>query len=129
MSRHHRFVGSAKLLSLLTMASRLLGVVREMAYGYCFGASPLLSHFRIAFQVPNLARRLFGEGALTSSFIPVFTKCRQTEGDDASKRLAGGVLTLVVVILTAGTVLAEIGLLIAESLRPHPAVRLTMILM
>jgi putative peptidoglycan lipid II flippase len=66
----HRFVGSAKLIATFTLGSRILGLVREHAYSRFFGASPLFSAFRIAFQIPNLARRLFGEGALTASFIP-----------------------------------------------------------
>ncbi len=113
----------------MTLASRVLGLAREMAYGYFFGISAPLSDFRIAFQIPNLTRRLFGEGALTSSFIPVFAKCRSADGDEAAKRLAGGVLTLVVAILTAMLIVAEVGLLIAQAKSPHPVLQLTIILL
>ncbi|MCA9249818.1 MAG: murein biosynthesis integral membrane protein MurJ [Phycisphaerales bacterium] len=113
----------------MTLASRVLGVLREMAYSYFFGATPLLSDFRFAFQIPNLSRRLFGEGALTSSFIPVFTKYRQADGDEPAKQLAGGVFTLVVTILSAMTVLAEVALLVVEYFKPFSAASLTMILL
>ncbi len=113
----------------MTLASRVLGLAREMAFGYFFGISTQLSEFRIAFQIPNLTRRLFGEGAITSSFIPVFAKCRIAEGDEAAKRLAGGVLTLVVAILTAILVITEIGLLLAQWNTSRPVVYLTIILL
>ncbi|GJM23833.1 MAG: putative lipid II flippase MurJ [Phycisphaerae bacterium] len=113
----------------MTLASRVLGLAREMAYGYFFGISTQLSEFRIAFLIPNLTRRLFGEGALTSAFIPVFAKCRNSDGDEAAKRLAGGVVTLVAVILTTLLVFAEIGLLIAQWNSPRPVIHLTIILL
>jgi len=131
VSRPHRFVGSAKLIAALTLASRVLGVVRENAYAQFFGASPLLSAFRIAFQIPNLARRLFGEGALTASFIPVFAQARADDGDVAARRLAGGVFTLLTAALLALLAFGEGVLLViwAWQPEPHPAVSLTILLL
>jgi putative peptidoglycan lipid II flippase len=113
----------------MTLASRVLGLMREMAFGYFFGISTPLSEFRIAFLIPNLTRRLFGEGALTSAFIPVFAKCRNSDGDEAAKRLAGGVLTLIAAILTTMLIVAEIGLLIVQWNSPRPVIQLTIILL
>lgn len=107
----------------------MLGVVRENAYSQFFGASPLLSAFRIAFQIPNLARRLFGEGALTASFIPVFAHARADGGDVEARRLAGGVFTLLTAALLALLAVGEIVLLIIMAWNPGPAVSLTILLM
>ncbi len=100
-----------------------------MAYARFFGASPLFSGFRIAFQIPNLARRLFGEGALASSFIPVFMHTRQVLGDGEARRLAGAVFTLLTTVLLGLLVLAEVGLLVAAQFHWGPTLSLTMILM
>ncbi|MCH7814073.1 MAG: lipid II flippase MurJ, partial [Planctomycetes bacterium] len=56
------------MIALLTVASRVLGVFRECAYSFFFGVSAEMSAFRVAFMIPNLARRLFGEGAMSSAF-------------------------------------------------------------
>jgi putative peptidoglycan lipid II flippase len=129
VSELHHFVGSAKLIALLTLLSRVAGVIREMAFSRAFGTAPLLGAFRLAFQLPNLARKLFGEGALTSSFIPVFARTLQHEGEEAAKRLAGGVLTLLTAVLTALLVLIELAVLAAGWFTWTPAVRLSLILM
>ncbi len=71
MATSSRFESSAGVMAALTVASRVLGLIRESVFSYYFSTSELLSAFRIAFQVPNLARRLFGEGALSSAMIPV----------------------------------------------------------
>jgi putative peptidoglycan lipid II flippase len=100
-----------------------------MAFSHFFGASRLLSAFTIAFQLPNLARRLFGEGALTSSFIPVFTRTREIDGDDAAKKLSGSVFTLLAVILTGLLLIAELSLLIISFFIWGPTLELSAILL
>jgi putative peptidoglycan lipid II flippase len=124
-----RFLASARLIALLTLASRLLGLGREAVFGYLLGASPLLSAFRIAFMLPNLARRLFGEGALSSALIPALSKDLH-EGDlDSSRRLVGNVLTLLVVILSAGVIATEAVILVWYSFRPHLILGVAAVLM
>ena len=129
MSRNHQFVGSAKLIGALTLGSRILGLIRETGFSHFFGASPLFSAYRVAFQIPNLARRLFGEGALTSSFIPVFTRTLETEGDLQGKQLAGAVFTLLTTILIGLLVLIETGLLVASFFVQGPTLTLSAITM
>lgn len=68
------FVRSAGLVSACTLLSRILGFVRDSVSAYFFGASPLWDAFALAFRIPNLFRRLFGEGALTSAFLPAFVE-------------------------------------------------------
>ena len=65
-----------------TLFSRVLGMVREMVYAQFMGTTWVASAFQFAFQVPNLFRRLLGEGALTAAFIPIFKQKENTHGED-----------------------------------------------
>ena len=78
-----------------TMLSRVLGMVRDVLTARLFGTSLAMSAFVVAFRIPNLFRALFGEGALSSAFIPVFMDSRRTEGEAAAWLLARRVVTLV----------------------------------
>lgn len=113
------------MIAALTLLSRLLGVGREMVYAYFFGTGPALSAFRVAWQVPNLFRRLFGEGALSAAFIPVLTDCLHHRGQPEARRLAGAVVALLAVLLTALVIVAEAGLAIAHWAHPSLTLRLT----
>src|SRR5436190_9397498 len=94
-------------LAMATLTSRVLGMVREMVYAAFMGNTWVASAFIMAFQVPNLFRRLLGEGALTAAFIPIFKQKEVKEGEDEMWRsanavisglvAAAGVVTLVVV--------------------------------
>ncbi len=64
-----RILSSARLIAGLTLCSRMLGLAREAVFGYFFSTSELLSAYRVAYMIPNLARRLFGEGALSSALV------------------------------------------------------------
>ncbi|MFO7937422.1 MAG: murein biosynthesis integral membrane protein MurJ [Kiritimatiellia bacterium] len=103
-----RLVKSASVVSLMTLLSRIGGLVREMIMAYFFGTSALKSAFDIAFLVPNLFRRLFGEGALAGAFVPVFNRELQQNGRSRANRLAMHVIGLLVITLSA-VVLAGIG--------------------
>lgn len=124
-----RFVLSATLIGGLTLASRLLGLVRETIFSYYFSTGELLSAFRIAFQAPNLARRLFGEGALSSAMIPVLTESLETQGEAASKKFVGNLLTLLFVVLTGALLLIETVVLSWRMYADDKALRLTGIMM
>ncbi|MGE5295950.1 MAG: murein biosynthesis integral membrane protein MurJ [Solirubrobacterales bacterium] len=90
----------------LTALSRVLGMLRDMAFAYFLGAGGLMDGWAIAFKIPNLARRLFGEGAAASSLIPVYSEQLQQDPHRAN-RLAMSVATAVFVLLTAITLLGE----------------------
>ena len=91
---------SAGLISVATMASRVLGVAREMVLAAFFGASGgiEMDAFNVAFRIPNLLRDLFAEGAMTAAFVPTFTRTLTTEGRDAAWRLGNLVINALVVI-------------------------------
>ncbi|MFQ5461521.1 MAG: murein biosynthesis integral membrane protein MurJ [Phycisphaerae bacterium] len=98
----------ARVMACLTFVSRLLGLVREQALTYCFGTGEVLSAFRIAFMIPNLARRLFGEGALSAAMVPVLTKTIHKDGPLSGRRLVGAILWRVGLFLGGLTLVAEL---------------------
>jgi len=125
MSSAARFVASARVNALLTLVSRVMGLVREMVFGYFFSTGELLSAFRIAFVIPNLARRLFGEGALSAAVVPVLTQTLRERGEEPSRRFVGALVTAVTVLLLGLVVFIEIGVLTWRFFSDDPAVRLT----
>lgn len=99
----------ASIISLMTAISRVCGLGRELLMAYLFGTSTLQSAFVVAFRLPNLFRRLFGEGALTNAFVPVFSETLLKDGKDEASKLAG-MLAGLQSILLAIIVLAIIGI-------------------
>lgn len=111
-----RFVGHAVLVSAMTLLSRFAGLARDAVLAAALGLSVAADAFFIGFLVPNLFRRLFGEGALTAAFIPNYTELLQRD-PTLAKRFATLTLTLLLVVLAGITLLAELGLwLIAANL-------------
>lgn len=87
-------------IASLTAVSRVFGLIRTILYFYFFGASGMLDAWFIAFKIPNLSRRLFGEGAASASFIPVYSQQLHEDPKKAS-RLADTVVTVIFVLLAA----------------------------
>src|SRR5215470_13340160 len=104
---------SSGAMAVATMTSRVLGMVREMVYAAFMGNTWVASAFALAFQVPNLFRRLLGEGALTAAFIPLFKQKEVQEGEAQMWRSANAVLSGLVTAAGAVTVLGVIGISIA----------------
>ena len=73
------FFGHAKLIGGLTLASRIFGLGREIVAGHYLGTGLVASAFTVAFTIPNLFRKLFGEGALSAAFIPLYTQALKQE--------------------------------------------------
>lgn len=95
----HKLARTAGMISLATMLSRVLGLVRETLFAALLGASKFADAFVVAFRIPNLLRDLFAEGALSQAFVPTFKQKLKHDGADRAyllaNRLAG---TLFVVI-------------------------------
>ena len=92
---------AASTVSLLTLVSRITGLVRELLMASTFGASALTDAFNVAFRIPNLFRRWFAEGAFSQAFIPVLAATRAQEGDDATRALVARVSTVLVWVLVS----------------------------
>ena len=96
---------SASVVSLLTLASRITGLVRELLMAATFGASALTDAFNVAFRIPNLLRRLFAEGAFSQAFVPVLAAAREQDGDDATRLMIGQIATVLAWALTLTCIL------------------------
>lgn len=101
-----------RTVSLLTFLSRVLGLVRDMGMAALFGNGPVMDAFSVAFRMPNLARRMFGEGALTAAFLPMFIREYEQSGRESAWRLASAVLAVLAIVLGAIVVVAEIVILL-----------------
>ena len=83
----------------LTMVSRVLGFVREMIFARIMGAGMAADTFALAFLIPNLFRRLFGEGAFSQGFVPLFSQRMKGEGGEEARRFAEEVLAVFLPVL------------------------------
>ena len=91
-----------------TLISRVLGMVREICYARFMGDGLVAGAFVLAFMIPNLFRRLLGEGALMAAFIPVFKAQEKTEGEKAMWETANALISGLIVVLA---VVVGVGLL------------------
>jgi putative peptidoglycan lipid II flippase len=91
MKGHSSLVRSTGVIAGATVASRILGLVRDSLIAGTFSKA-LTTPFFTAFILPNTLRRLFAEGALSAAFIPVFTECLEKEGRERAARLGAAVL-------------------------------------
>ena len=104
---------SSGAMAAATMTSRVLGMVREMVYARFMGTSWVASAFLLAFQIPNLFRRLLGEGALTAAFIPIFKEKEKLEGGQAMWRAANAVISALIVFTCVVVVIGFVAVSIA----------------
>ncbi|MGB2806191.1 MAG: murein biosynthesis integral membrane protein MurJ [Sedimentisphaerales bacterium] len=93
-------------IASLTAISRVFGFVRDIAYSHFFGASDLFDAWTIAFKIPNLARRLFGEGAASASLIPIYSE-ELHKNPQQAKQLINTIVTVVFVILAAMVLIGQ----------------------
>jgi putative peptidoglycan lipid II flippase len=92
----------------MTLLSRITGLLRETLKATVFGAGLQMDAFEAAFRLPNLLRRLFGEGAFSQAFVPILAEYRRKRGLDATRSLVGNVSTLLAVVLIALSVLGSL---------------------
>ncbi len=104
---------SAGLIGAFTLLSRVLGLARDIVVAAFFGAGAVADAFFVAFSIPNMLRRLAGEGSLTVSFVPVFTEYLERHGRDSALRLAHIAITLAVILLAGITL---VGILVTRPL-------------
>jgi putative peptidoglycan lipid II flippase len=101
------FLSHAKVISALTLVSRLFGMLRETALATFLGAGVAATAFRVAFSVPNMFRKLFGEGALSAAFIPLYSKALKESSDEEARHFASASVNLLTLILIGITLVGE----------------------
>lgn len=106
---------SSGAMGFATVTSRVLGMVREAAYAQFMGDTPVAGAFQFAFTIPNLFRRLLGEGALTAAFIPIFKKKEKLEGHAEMWRSANAVISGLVIAAAIVVAVAMLGISLALS--------------
>lgn len=94
----------------LTLVSRVLGFLRDIAFAWGFGAGLVADAFAVAFRFPNLFRRLFGEGAFNSAFVPLFAKELEGNGPDSARRFAEDALAGLAAVLVVLTIVAIVAM-------------------
>jgi putative peptidoglycan lipid II flippase len=99
--KHAFLVGAGILIS------RIIGVIRQRVFAHYFGNSAAADAFQAAFRIPNFLQNLFGEGALSASFIPVYANLLARHDEKEASRVAGAVLTLLALV-TSVIVLAGV---------------------
>lgn len=103
MSEKRNIARAAGILGSATMLSRVMGMVRDMVVSRLFGAGLATDAFFAAFQIPNMLRRFFAEGALTSAFVPTFSATLTNRGDEKARELANTCFTLLTIVMAVIT--------------------------
>lgn len=111
----NRILKNTLTVGAFTTLSRILGLVREMLQSRFIGAGIEQSAFTLAFALPNMARKLFGEGALTAAFVPVFKSEVETQAMESARRLARSVMTMAMLMLSSIVAIALFGLEATEN--------------
>ncbi len=101
MSEKGNIARAAGILGSATMLSRIMGMVRDMVQARIFGAGLASDAFIAAFQIPNMLRRFFAEGALTSAFVPTFSATLSQQGEEKARELANTCFTLLTIVMAA----------------------------
>src|ERR1700683_98292 len=101
---------SSGAMAAATMTSRVLGLVREIVYASFMGVGMVAGAFQLAFQIPNLFRRLLGEGALTASFIPIFKEKEKTASREELWAAANAVISGLLVVAGIISIVVMLGI-------------------
>lgn len=105
MSEHRHLVRSASIITAITLLSRVFGYIRDQRIAFLLGTGLASDAFTIAYRIPNLLRRLVGEGAVSAAFIPVFSRYLTAEDRKGAWEFANTLLTIMTVVMAGITVL------------------------
>lgn len=108
VTHKRQILKSASIISIITVASRILGYVRDQRLTLLLGTTGLADSFVLAYRIPNILRRLVGEGSMTASFIPVFTDYMRNRSREETWEFANRLFWTFCVILSGLTVLGVI---------------------
>lgn len=97
-------------IASFTMLSRIAGMARDMLTASMLGAGPIADAFFVALKLPNFFRRVAAEGAFSVSFIPLYSKTIEQEGEEAGAKFAGEVFSIMAIILSVFSIVMMIGM-------------------
>lgn len=106
--QNRRLLRSALTVAFPTLLSRILGYIRDMIQAFYLGTSGSMDAFTIAYVIPNLLRRLTGEGAMTAAFVPVFTQLKKEKSKEELWKFANAFFFDLTLIMTALSVLGVV---------------------
>ena len=110
MTHQSQIIRSTRLISILTLLSRFFGYARDLVIALLLGTSFAADAFVVATRIPNMLRRLTGEGAMTGAFVPVFTSWRDEKGEaeswDFARRMFWSLAVIMAGVLVVGLVIA-----------------------
>jgi putative peptidoglycan lipid II flippase len=95
---------AASTISLLTLASRITGLGRDLLMATMFGAGAWTDAYQAAFRIPNMLRRLFAEGAFSQAFVPILAETRTKHGEEVTRALLNAVATILFWVLLAASI-------------------------
>ncbi len=104
MNENRQVTRAAGVIGIGTLASRILGFMRDMILAWFFGAGKLSDAFFVAFRIPNLLRRLLAEGTLTMAFVPVFAEYLEKDGKNEAFKMARSAIRTLSAVLTVVTI-------------------------
>jgi len=99
MTGKKKIAAATMVMASATSLSRIAGLVRDVVVARLFGAGMMTDAFFMAFTIPNLLRRFFGEGSLTAAFVPIFSEVFHQRGEKEAQQLANRCVTLLLLIM------------------------------
>lgn len=99
MSHRRKITTATMSMAVATTCSRVAGLIRDVVVARMFGAGFATDAFFMAFTIPNLLRRFFGEGSLTAAFVPTFAEVYQQQGQEEAQKLANRCVTLLLMVM------------------------------
>lgn len=116
----NRLLRAAGSISALTLVSRILGLIRDRLMAQAFGASWIQGTFLVAWMLPNLMRRLLGEGALSAALVPAYTAARKRDPEEARALLAEVIGAVTAILLPLCLIVATVSLVLPAEWLPAP---------
>jgi len=104
----HKLLKSTVVTGGMTLISRVAGLVRDIVFANFVGAGVAADAFYVAWRIPNFFRRIFGEGAFSQAFVPVFTEYRTQRGDEETREFAGHMAGAFATILFVATLIGVV---------------------
>ncbi|MCK5912557.1 MAG: murein biosynthesis integral membrane protein MurJ [Desulfuromusa sp.] len=110
MTEKKKIAAATMVMASATSLSRIAGLIRDVVVARLFGAGMMTDAFFMAFTIPNLLRRFFGEGSLTAAFVPTFSEVFHQRGEKEAQQLANRCVTLLLLIML---VVVSLGVLLS----------------